>query len=79
MIKNIDVRFYTIAEQYSEYHGEDMPDLCEITETCFLELSSLKGSTIAYERSTIWQNGTSHIAMTVTCQDTPDHADLETI
>ena len=78
MIKSTDVRFFTIAE-YNVGTCHQFSDIAEITESCFLDLSSKEGSEIEYERFTIWQNGSNGICLTVTCQNYPDADDLETI
>lgn len=77
MIKSIDVRFYTIAG-FNVGTCHEISDIAEITESQFLELVS-EGGAIEYERFTVFNNGSSHIALTVMMPDYPDVDDLDVI
>ena len=77
MIKSIDLRFYTIADCVIAT-GNTIADIVEITEAQFLELAS-EGGMIEYERFTVFNNGSNHIALTVTIPDFPEVEDLDVI
>ena len=77
MLKSIDLRFYTIAE-FNSGTCHQTTDIAEITEAQFNALVS-DGGTIEYERFTVFNNGTNHIALTVTMPDFPDVEYLDVI
>ena len=77
MIKSIDLRFYTIAE-FNTGTCHQIADIVEITESQFTALVS-EGGTIEYERFTVFNNGSNHIALTVTMPDFPDIEGLDVI
>ena len=77
MIKSIDLRFYTIAD-FNTGTCHQIADTVEITESQFNALVS-DGGVIEYERFTVFNNGTNHIALTVTLPDFPDVEDLDVI
>ena len=77
MLKSIAVRFYTIAE-YNTGTCHQIADIVEITESQFLELAS-EGGVIEYERFTVFNNGSNHIALTVVLSDFPDVEELDVI
>ena len=77
MLKLIDVRFYTIAE-FNTGTCHQIADIAEITECQFLELVAC-GGVIEYERFTLFNNDSNHIALTVTLPDFPDAEDLDVI
>ena len=77
MLKSIDLRFYTIAE-FNAGTCHQIADIVEITESQFNALVS-EGGVIAYERFTVFANGSDHIALTVICKDYPEHEDLEVV
>ena len=77
MLKSIDVRFYTIAE-FNTGTCHQIADIVEITECQFNALVS-EGGVIEYERFTVFNNGSNHIALTVTMPDFPDIDDLDVI
>ena len=71
------VRYYTIAE-FNTGTCHQVADIAEITEAQFLELVA-EGGVIEYERFTVFNNGSSHIALTVIMPDFPDVDDLDVI
>ena len=77
MLKSIDLRFYTVAE-FNVGTCHQIADIAEITECQFNALVS-DGGVIEYERFTVFNNGSSHIALTVTIPDFPDVEDLDVI
>ena len=77
MIKSIDLRFYTIAD-FNTGTCHQTTDIAEITECQFNALVS-GGGVIEYERFTVFNNGSNHIALTVTMPDFPDVEDLDVI
>lgn len=77
MIKSIDVRFYTIAE-FNTGTCHKIADIVEITESQFNALVS-DGGVVEYERFTVFNNGSNHIALTVTMPDFPNAEDLDVI
>ena len=77
MIKSIDLRFYTIAE-FNSGTCHQVADIVEITESQFNALVSA-GGVVEYERFTMFNNGSNHIALTVTMSDFPDIEDLEVV
>ena len=77
MLKEIDVRFYTVAE-FNTGTCHKMADIVEIPELQFNALVS-EGGAIEYERFTTFWNGSNHIALTVRMSDFPDVEDLEVI
>ena len=77
MLKSIDIRFYTIAA-FNTGTCQQNADIVEITEAQFLELAS-EGGMIEYERFTVFNNGSNHIALTVTIPDFPEVEDLDVI
>ena len=77
MIKSIDLRFYTIAE-FNTGTCHQIADIVEITEWQFNALVS-EGGMIEYERFTVFNNGSDHIALTVTIPDFPAVEDLDVI
>ena len=77
MLKSIDLRFYTIAA-YNIGTCHQIADTVEITEAQFNALVS-DGGTIEYERFTVFNNGSNHIALTVTTPDFPDAEELDVI
>ena len=77
MIKSIDLRFYTVAE-FNTGTCHQIADIAEITESQFTAIVS-EGGTIEYERFTVFNNGSNHIALTVTMPDFPDIEDLDVI
>ena len=78
MIKSIDVRFFTIAS-FTDESGDCELGLFEITDPCFIELSKKQGSSIEYDRITVYQNGVRGVHLTVTCIEYPDISDLDII
>lgn len=77
MIESIAVRFYTIAE-FNTGTCHQIADIAEITECQFNALVS-EGGTIEYERFTVFNNGSSHIALTVVLADFPNIENLDVI
>ena len=77
MIESINVRFYTIAE-FNSGTCHQIADIAEIPESQFLELVA-DGGVIEYERFTMFNNGSSHIALTVTMSEFPDVENLDVI
>ena len=77
MIKQMDVRFFTIAE-FNVGTCHQVADFVEIPETQFNALVS-EGGVIEYERFTTFWNGSNHISLTVLCKDYPDYDDLDVI
>ena len=77
MLKSIDLRFYTIAD-FNTGTCHQIADIAEITEAQFNALVS-DGGTIEYERFTVFNNGSNHIALTVTTPDFPDVEELDVI
>ena len=71
------VRYYTIAE-FNTGTCHQVADIAEITEAQFLELVA-EGGVIEYESFTVFNNGSNHIALTVTMPDYPDAEDLELV
>ena len=70
MIKQIDVRFFVLAEKDGEV------DFFEVTESCFIEF----GGNIEYTRHTVWQNGCNQVCLYKRDVDGwPDWSDLDTI
>ena len=77
MIRQIDVRFFTIAE-FNVGTCHQVADIVEITESQFNALVS-EGGVVEYERFTVFWNGSNHISLTVICKDYPDVEDLDVI
>ena len=77
MLKQMDVRFFTIAE-FNVGTCHQVADFVEITESQFNALVS-DGGVIEYERFTTFWNGSDHIALTVVMPDFPDAEDLDVI
>ena len=77
MLKQMDVRFFTIAE-FNVGTCHQVADFVEIPETQFNALVS-EGGVIEYERFTTFWNGSNHISLTVLCKDYPDYDDLDVI
>lgn len=77
MIKQMDVRFFTIAE-FNVGTCHQVADFVEIPEMQFNALVS-NGGEIEYERFTTFWNGSNHISLTVICKDYPDYDDLDVI
>ena len=77
MIKQIDVRFFTIAE-FNVGTCHQVADFVEIPESQFNVLVS-NGGEIEYERFTTFWNGSNHISLTVSCYENPDYDDLDVI
>ena len=77
MLKSIDLRFYTVAE-FNTGTCHQIADIVEITESQFTALVS-EGGTIEYESFTVFNNGSNHIALTVTMPDFPSAEDLELV
>ena len=77
MIKQMNVRFFTIAE-FNVGTCHQVADFVEIPETQFNALVS-NGGTIEYERFTTFWNGSNHISLTVVLPDFPDVEELDVI
>jgi len=58
MIQN--VRFFSYC-----YDDESEPDICDISEQTFIELSGRNDSRITYQRNSVYENGVNQVCLTV--------------